>query len=366
MLVFSAMTTGGEPTREKTPPPLPPRKETPPKPNLVFTRQWEPKERAFSLLVPEGWKTEGGIFNVNPMQMNGPGNSMAPKCDFTVFKDARKSVYINFVPSWNYADLSMVGSMAPAAAFFTPGSNYNGMKVRPMLSARAFLEELFRTKHPEAAEIKVVHADPMSEIVEGYVKNEATLNQQLQAVGVGGFRYQAGAIVIEYSEGGERYRHILFTALRDGRSFGMWCNEWTMAARAPLKEADYWKAVLDTVRVSVKFNAQWLATVTRNADERGKTMLETQQYIARLDREIFENRSRTRSHIQNEQYLLITGREEYTNPFTNEVEVDSSDYKHRWVTSDGRYLYSDKDGFNPNQDESFRQFEWKETAPKAR
>jgi hypothetical protein len=49
------------------------------RPTLLTQRTWEPNEKAFTFLVPKGWNFKGGIFNVNPLTQNGPGNSVAPK-----------------------------------------------------------------------------------------------------------------------------------------------------------------------------------------------------------------------------------------------------------------------------------------------
>jgi hypothetical protein len=53
--------------------------------------------------------------------------------------------------------------------------------------------------------------------------------------------------------------------------------------------------------------------------------------------------------------------ERYVNPYTNEVEQDSADYRFRWTTPTGDRLYSNQDGVDPNRDEHPRQFEWKRT-----
>lgn len=77
-------------------PTRPPNSVTPPSPanvnrpqngkpqGICFQRVWEPNERAFTVLVPKGWQIAGGIFNVNPLKTNGPGNTLSPKCDYAV------------------------------------------------------------------------------------------------------------------------------------------------------------------------------------------------------------------------------------------------------------------------------------------
>jgi len=51
-------------------------------------RVTEPRETAFTILVPAGWRFEGGILRVNPLTTNGPANTLGAKSDFTVKRDA--------------------------------------------------------------------------------------------------------------------------------------------------------------------------------------------------------------------------------------------------------------------------------------
>ena len=46
---------------------------------LILRRVSEPKENAFSILVPDGWQTAGGIFRVDPTAQGGPSQSIAAK-----------------------------------------------------------------------------------------------------------------------------------------------------------------------------------------------------------------------------------------------------------------------------------------------
>ena len=115
------------------------------RPTLLMQLTWEPKERAFTLLVPKGWRIQGGVFNVKPLEMNGPGNTMGPKCDFTVKSDDRGTVMVRWVPGWNYADLTY----SPTGfSLFKPGQHYQGMPVKLLPIAKQFLTELFKGSHP--------------------------------------------------------------------------------------------------------------------------------------------------------------------------------------------------------------------------
>jgi hypothetical protein len=329
------------------------------RPTLLMQRTWEPNEKAFTFLLPKGWKTQGGIFNVNPQQMNGPGNTIAPKCDLTVKSDDRGTIMLRLVPSWNYADLTYAST---GSNLFRPGQHYQGMLVKLLPSPKQFLTELFQTTQPQATDVKIVAEDPMREVVEACQKSSQQINLQLRQKGLRPNSYEAMAMLVEYNEGGQRFHEALLTMIADSRGGAlMWTNENTITFRAPAGEFEVWKPVLDTIRSSVQMNPQWVAAVTRAMGDRAKNALETQRYINKVANEIVENRRRTNAEIRHEQWLFITGQEEYKNPFTGQMERDRSDYRYRWVNNQGDYLYSDENSFDPNRYEEYNTREWKRT-----
>lgn len=335
------------------------------RPTVVFQRQWERNERAFSLLTPQGWQMEGGVFNVNPLQANGPGNSLAPKCDLTVKKDVAGSVMSRWLPSWNYADFSV--EPTPSADLFPVGSQYQGMQVKPMPTAEGFLQELFGVLHPGATDIRLLARDDFPEILQAYQHSFQQTNQMLANLGKRPAQFDVLGLTVEYSDNGVRYREGLFTAIVDMRSGAfMWYNDHTYSARAPAAEAEQWQPVLETIRTSMRLNPDWVKAVTQAMGERAQMALETQRYINKVSQEIYENRARTNAKINYENYLLISGQDEYVNPYTQEVERDTSSYKRRWVNANGDYLYTDEDAFNPNQERALNQVEWKLTPVRPR
>jgi hypothetical protein len=326
---------------------------------LMMQRIWEPREQAFSFLLPQGWTLEGGVFNVNPLQMNGPGNTTTPKCDLTVKADARGTVMLRWVPSWNYADLSL----APTGwGTFRPGMHYQGMPVRPIVGARQFLTELIKGMRPQAADIKIVAEDPLPEVAAAYARRAELINQNLQKLGLAPTRFEALALVVEYREAGEHFREVLSTTIADARGGAfMWSNDDTIAFRAPASRFEEWKPAIDTIRASRQPNPQWVAAVTKASGERAKAALETQRYIATVANQIVENRRRTHAEIRHEQWLFISGQEEYTNPFNGQTERDTSYYGYRWVNNQGDVIYTDENSFDPNTIEEYKTREWKRT-----
>ncbi|MFH1154029.1 MAG: hypothetical protein V1793_09435 [Pseudomonadota bacterium] len=324
---------------------------------VLLTPVWEPNEQAFRVLAPQGWKIAGGVFNVNPMKMNGPGNTISPKCDFTVKMDDDGSVMVRWVPAWNYADLSLSPS---GWSLFRPGQYYQGMPVRQIIGPRQFLMELLRSEHPRAADFKIIAEDPLYEVAQAYSKKAEATNSQLIRMGIPPTTFQSMAMVVEYREMGRLFRERIATTIADAHgSAYMWSNDDTVILRAPADEFDTLKPLLDTILSSRELNPQWVAAVTRAMGERARAAMETQQYINRTVSEIVENRRRTHAEIRHENWLFISGQDEYKNPFTGQVERGSSAFQYRWVNEKGEVLYCDENSFDPNGAREYEKTTWK-------
>jgi len=336
-------------------------------PMVRFQRKWEPNERAYSFLVPADWIVEGGMFHVDPTQAGGSANSIDGKCDLAVKKDAAGKVMFRWLPVWNYCDMSQNQQFSLSAGFFPVGSRYQGMEVRPMPSYASFLQGLFQTLHPTATDVNVVEIKPIPELGQAFARAYKAVDDQLRMLGAAPLRYDGGGLAVEYTEGGQRFHEGLVTCLMDMRhAAAMWSNQHTLTMRAPAEEAQKWKPILDIIRQSAKINPEWFAAASRAGAQRANNSLETQRYIQAIDQEIVAHRNQTHAEIRYEDYLMLTGQEDYVNPYTKEVERDTSEYKHRWTTEQGDMIYTNEHGFDPNKQRELNHQEWKLTPVRPR
>jgi hypothetical protein len=146
----------------------------------------------------------------------------------------------------------------------------------------------------------------------------------------------------------------------------IWSNQYTLTMRAPADEVETWKPVLEIIRQSMRINPQWLAAAVRAAGERGKILDDTMKAIQNIDRQIWENRSKTNAAIQHENYLFLTTQEEYVNPFSGAVEQDTAEYKYRWTTEQGEMIYTDLKDYDPNKQRELMNRTWKLTPVRER
>lgn len=312
---------------------------------VVFRKIPEPREGAFTMLIPRNWIVSGGIFRVDPNSAGGTLNAIEAKIDLAVGSDARGTIMMRRLPKVNYAD----GPMIP----FThgPGSNYSGAVVVRMPTVNDYLLWVFKQMRPQATGVSVVYKEDLPKLVQTVRRMSEPLNRTIAQLGLRPPEYYAGLIIIEYNEGNVRFKELIYTLLVDGRgSMGFWYNDLTTAMRAPAAEADRWKPVIDIMANSVQMNPQWIAGELKGQGERTEIVRKLMNDLARIDREIAAHRDKTRSEIMTDSYLTLTDQNDYKNPYTGKVERDTSNWKNRWVNSSGEYIYSNETGYDPNAD----------------
>jgi hypothetical protein len=328
---------------------------------MVFTRVHEPREKAFSLLVPKGWQVEGGIFRVDPLKQGGAAQSIAAKLDFTVKKDSAGTVLMRWLPDLLYFDPRY--SPAAQMGLLPVGSNYNGMLVCPLMPAARFIREMaFPYAHPQARNLNVAGNKALTEVAGNYQRRVNQFFPQM------GFQYDAALSEMTYHDGGVEYEEKMVVVIEDwGRvGAGIWGNKETVLMRAPRAEFKKWEAVFSIIQNSVKIDPRWLSGEIRGQLQRGQIALDTQQEIQRIGQEIATHRQKTNAEIHNDMFLTLTDQEEFVNPYTNEIDVGSNQWKYRWVNESGDVVYTDNESYNPNVDIRLNRSDYKKTPVRKR
>lgn len=323
---------------------------------LVFNRVTEPNERAFSLLVPTGWKTEGGIYRVDPTAAGGAAQSIAAKVDFAVKSDNAGSVMVRWLPDVLFYDASM--SPAGQMGMFPPGSNYNGMTVFPKMSATQFIIDIaFPYAHPGAEQVAVVDTRSLPGLAQSYTQRVR------QAMPYIDFTYDAAAVTLNYTDQGKTYTERMIAVVEDWGQLGagMWGNKETALVRAPTGQLDRNEKTLGAIHGSVTIDRRWLAGELQGQIKRGEIALNTQREVQQIENAIVEHRQKTNAEINNDMFLTLTEQEEYVNPYTNEVEYGSNQWQHRWVSESGEVIYTDNEDYDPNVDINRNRSDFKRT-----
>ncbi len=350
-------------------------KKTTPLNSLIFRRQSEPREGAFSLQVPEGWLLEGGIERANLMQGIVTAQVIEAKLNFAVKSDSAGTVMLHWIPEVKHVDPRLNPGAAMAGML---SGNYSGMMVTPLMSPVDFLMKgVFPWAHRGATNVQVIQQQALPQLVDNYKKKNAALGIPAMP-----FAYQGGMVTFTYTEGGVAYRENAYTVIENMGMLaaGMWSNKDTFLERAPAVQFEQWQPIMAHVRDSGQINPQWVAQemrsqgmlsnsfldAQRQQQAREQQMLDHQRQMQQIDQQIVDHRQRTNAEIQNDQYLNLMNLEEYQNPYTHQPELGSNQWKYRWVTEGGDEYYTDDDYQDPNLGSQGNRSDWKLTPVRQR
>jgi hypothetical protein len=313
-------------------------------------RHAEPKEGAFTILLPEGWRLEGGVLRLNPA--SGPMNSVGAKIDCAEKRDAAGTVMMHWLPNISYKDPRLLPG-------FQVGSNYMGMMVLPVMDAQTFLAQfVFPRQRPGAQRVQVVERKPLTQLAQQY--------QQKAMPGLPE-RFDATVLTVTYDEGGIHYKEQMAAVIEDVEgSTGWWTNHDTLMVRAPAAEFDQFRPLFAAIQNSLRGNPQWVAGENRGAAQRAHNALETQRYLEQQRHQIVENRREANAEKRYEHWLDISGHEDYVNPHTGKVEVDTNEWKNRWESANGDVVLCNDPNYDPNFDPRAAHTDYKRSGVRAR
>ena len=225
-----------------------------------------------------------------------------------------------------------------------------GAEVKPILDAITFLKALFSYHHPYANSINILKLHRLPGEKHSLDQSLAYLNTLLAQSGLQQMTFQSDAAgaVVEYTENGIRFREVMMAGIIDMRAALTWKNTRTLSFRAPVELFHHWKPVMDIMRFSVKFNPNWVLQEAKGQRERAEIVLKVYERIQQIDREIARKSSVNRGEIMNDNFLVLTGQEEYVNPHTGEVETDTDAFRERWKTPQGDIYYTNAEDEDPN------------------
>jgi hypothetical protein len=325
------------------------------KSSIYFKRMDEPKEKAFSLLVPKDWTIEGGAIRILDPNISGANNMVECKFDMAVKSDPEGSVMIRWLPEMLCID--------QRSAWGNPeGAVFNNTLVRIKRDPVGFMVQVaVPYAHPHASRIDITQTKQLPGLVSLYA---ASVDPAMKSVT--NMTYYAAMMEFNYDENGKSYSERMVTVIEDygANGGGLWKNRQTMLIRAPKGELAKWEPVLQVIQNSGIWNISWVAGEVNGQRQRSGLIAATQKELQEMDNAINESRRKTSSEINKDMYLTLTGQNEYTNPITGKVETDTDSWKNRWVNASGDIIYSDNQSYDPNHDPNLNVSGFKKSVPR--
>lgn len=310
---------------------------------------------AFSMLIPSGWKFEGGIGWLldNPgipayaaFRVGNPGRTQ----EFEVFPNQ---------PSFWTTNRTLLST-------FPIGSRYVGSEVRPIVSPVEALRQIVIPRFRQnVTKLKIVNAQPLPELA--------------QALGAGGASQpgvsigaEAAKIKIEYEHQAAAMEEEIYCVVETltfpiQTMFGTvyntnWYVDYIFSFKSEKGKFEDACKQLQTIASSFKLNLKWFNKYCQvveylirrqiqhiqNIGQLSRIIAQTSDEIRRENLQSYQHRQAVNDKIVDNFCRYIRGVEQYYDLIKQKPVELPSGYKNAWTNSLGEYILSDELSFNPN------------------
>ncbi len=315
--------------------------------------------RAFTLLIPKGWKREGGILWQHQWANLATGQM--------IVRDPASAAALEVFPvvpaCWDTSGTLM----------FAPGQNYLGSVVaQPPSDATEYVRAYFVPYlRPQKRGLKITASKPLPKVAE-------TVAQGIQESGVQK-QVSAARVRLEYEEAGRAIAEDVYVTLVISRSALMpamiqWSLEHQYSFRAEKERLDALEPLLQAMISSVRGDVAWYAgyaqvvqmsrqgqlQAIRDAGELSRQISRNNDAMIRSLRSSYEERQRSQDRIHQRFSEAVRGVQTYENAFDAQPVQLPSGYDDVWVNVRGEYLLSNTGGFDPNVGDTV---EWRRMKP---
>jgi len=297
---------------------------------------------AVSLLVPEGWKHQGGVQWFHD-------HSILANLLLTV-SDPSTGAQMQYLPIQNFTHIDQ--PIMPMQV----GQNYMGNIVCPPITDIAeFIQQFYAPQalpHLQSAQRTSVTDLP---------QYAAKCAQDW-----GGGEGRAAKVRYQFDHNGTPWTEEITVCLVYLRNKQHAMTSWSVytahSFRAPTEHFDRLHPIAGVSFNSVRLGQDWFsgyAYVKQLFTKRmwqgiqdsvafAKKYRETQEEIRQMYADAFRERSESQERISREYGKMLSGVEHYTNPYEQKPVELPSGYKEVWVSPQGQYVLSEQVGYDPN------------------
>jgi hypothetical protein len=301
---------------------------------------------AFRMLIPAGWKVEGGIrWRLHPVLPAFLGVRVTNPNGFDT---------LEVLPTYPFV---WVAAGIPS---YPAGSVYFGNEVRETIEDPVdFIKRIIIPRlRPNLGQFKIVSHEELPRVAESI----AAVNQEpgLQKT------FKVARLRLEYEQLGKTMEEDIYCVL--GLAYAprintmFWGAERNYSFKAEKGKLEDQSKIFQTMIASLKPNLQWFNRYvqlvqisiqnqleqTRRVEDLSRYITLTSTEINDIRRQAFENSQTAHDRISSEFSRHIRGVEEYYHPQENRPVELPSGYREAWTNPKGDYIVSSETHFNPN------------------
>jgi hypothetical protein len=300
---------------------------------------------AFRLLIPKGWRFEGGLRWVSrekrPDQLSKTDAIYPVRSDYAVLSPDGRCVLRSY-PAVYWVDTTRSDANRMGAGFRN-GANYNGMIVWPVVTPEQYISQfVYPRQHGEVANLKVVNQVPLPQLADLYSAESARFSQAMGNTGArASLTFKAGSVTIEYMDGQTPYRETFVTVMQYMDTVGliMFQPRVNFSFRAPLIDFDKWQPVFTTIAAGVQNNPRWTMHFVQLVENVRISQRQMDDYCHKIQREIAESHAATTHELARDMGYLSSPYHSYKGTDGNRYYLPTD--KYHFMNSKGELLSQD-------------------------
>lgn len=298
--------------------------------------------KAFSLLIPKGWKFIGGLrwvaLGKNPAQLSRTDTNYPVRNDFTVASPDGRCMLRNYPPEF-WVDTTRTAQNQMGAGFAN-GATYNGMIVWPVVSPEDYIGKfVYPQQHGQVEKLSLVKQEPLPRLAELYSAESARFDQVMGRAGINaGLSFQAGTVTIDYTEGQTAFRSTFIVIMEYLETAGMvmYHPRINFSFRAPRDEFDKWRPVLTTIATSVRSNPRWNLYLSQMVNRTAISQRQMDDYCHRIQQEVADAHAATTHEIAHDLGYLSSPYFDYRGTDGNRYTLPTDQY--HFMNAEGELL----------------------------
>ncbi len=291
---------------------------------------------AYSILIPAGWKAEGGV-QWYPEYLVLANLLMR-------ITDPRTGAAVEFLPSQYF-------QWSPARPM-PQGGNYMGSIVWPPIYD---VPQFIQTFYVPGALNRLQGAR--------IVKTEDLPKVAAQLAQFHGVPVRCNRVRFEYQEGGQAWEEDVYVALTHTQgSMGTYWSGQAHSFRARRGQLDRLTPIMNTTISSLRQSPEWFGYYmyvrnlfinrqlqgVRDAGKLSEAISRNTAEIRKMSEDSYRRANESQDRISRSYTEYIRGVETYRDPYGNRSIQLPSGYDGVWANRSGEYVLSNQPGFNPN------------------
>ena len=294
---------------------------------IFLSKYREQHQGAFSILIPKGWKAEGGMipsgvsWNVVDLVENN--------IRFRVTSPDGKS-FFGWYPRFYFQDPAVIAQSSMGVLQKQAGEVINGVWLYPYMNIEQYVQNI------------VFGQFAANEFKNPRILGQAQPDPKLQPwIPKNVSHHYAGYVNFECLINGTPMFGRIYTIIYNIQN-ALWSTVGTWGLVAPKSRWSDDERIMEVCIRSFRLDPQWVARASAAQRQRGQQYNDVIRHMNQIDQDIQKNRAQTNSDIMHENYKVLTGQIETRDPESGNMKYLPS-YNTAYTDGRGNYFLRDYD-----------------------